>query len=270
MAAIAFANLNSYVTVAEANAYFVASIRAASSWSAAPTTKKERALVTATRMFERQQWIGVKATGLVNVTEAVVAVGGTGYANGDLVEVVGGTGVVAIAKVTAHTLGVVTAVEIVDAGIYSVAPTNDAATTAQTGAGDDALTLTLTTAAQALDFPRTGLTDSDGVAISSTEVPQEIKDACCELAYELTRDADLETARDQNSNIASVSAGGGVGVTYFRPQDANGRFPPTVQELLGPFLGSTSALANAPAGALGSSCVDSFRRGKYGLTEGVP
>lgn len=48
---------NSYVTVAEADAYFLDRI-SATSWSAADTTKKGQALVTATSMLNEMAWAG--------------------------------------------------------------------------------------------------------------------------------------------------------------------------------------------------------------------
>src|ERR1043165_9842756 len=45
--------------------------------------------------------------------------------------------------------------------------------------------------AQALKFPRASLYDSDGRSISSTTIPQALKDAQCELAYALLLDPDL-------------------------------------------------------------------------------
>lgn len=77
---------------------------------------------------------------------ATVAAGGTLYALGDLLTLVGGTFTrAAIFEVTGVTAGVVTAVEPTGTrGEYSVAPTSPVSTT-NNGVGDDACTLTLTT-----------------------------------------------------------------------------------------------------------------------------
>jgi hypothetical protein len=50
---------NSYIDVADATAYLVDHINAAD-WSATSATKQAQALVTATRMLDRQPWLGTK------------------------------------------------------------------------------------------------------------------------------------------------------------------------------------------------------------------
>jgi len=49
---------NSYVTVAEADAYFLGRI-AATLWESALTQNKEKALITATRLLDEMSWTGV-------------------------------------------------------------------------------------------------------------------------------------------------------------------------------------------------------------------
>jgi hypothetical protein len=72
---------------------------------------------------------------------AVVVVGGTGYSVGDEVTVVGGTATwAATFIVTGETGGIVDTVKVNCSGAYTVTPSNPAATT---GAGDNALTLTV-------------------------------------------------------------------------------------------------------------------------------
>jgi len=79
------------------------------------------------------------------ITMAVGDAGGTGYANGDSIEIDGGTGTAANATVTTDASGVVTALTIVDGGSYTVLPSLDEATTTKIdGSGDDALTVDLT------------------------------------------------------------------------------------------------------------------------------
>jgi len=78
----------------------------------------------------------------VGAASAVVAVGGTGYAVNDIVTLTGGTFTTAAQfRVTAVTGGVVDTVSVEVAGDYTAVPANPAATT---GAGDNALTLTVT------------------------------------------------------------------------------------------------------------------------------
>lgn len=75
----------------------------------------------------------------------VIAAGGTGYAVGDRFTIDGGTGTItAIGMVSAVAAGVVTAAKVLDSGEYTVNPGAGAATTALSGAGDDALTVDTT------------------------------------------------------------------------------------------------------------------------------
>lgn len=259
--------INSYASLAYADAYLATSVRAADNWAVLGSTEKENALITAFRMIERAVFQGDR-TPVERVTAATISAGGTGYAAGDILTLASGTGRAATFEVLTVAVGVIATIQLLDAGDYTVAPTSpDTPTTSGAGTG---ATLALTIATQTTRWPRTGVVDAEGDTVASDTVPDQILQAQCELAYELTQDVALETARDANSNIASVGAGGGVQVSFFRPQDANGRFPPTVQELLDEFLGSAQANANAEAGALGSNCHSNFDRCKFGLTEGPP
>lgn len=62
---------------------------------------------------------------------------------------------------------------------------------------------------QALDFPRQNITDYDGWTISSTIVPQKLKDATAELAFRaLTEDIFIDlTASTQNVVRTKVKVG---------------------------------------------------------------
>ena len=51
-------NLNSYVTVAEANAYFEDRLDA-TAWTSASDTKKAQALITATSYLDELRWVGI-------------------------------------------------------------------------------------------------------------------------------------------------------------------------------------------------------------------
>jgi len=92
---------DSYVSNAEANTYFGGHLEFAK-WDGWADDYKDRALITAARLLDRQVWQGEK---------------------------------------------------------YQQAPT------------------------QAMDWPRSGLTDEEGQAIDETAVPQFIKDAQCEIAW---------------------------------------------------------------------------------------
>lgn len=150
---------NTYVTLAEANAYLADQLRAWEDWEGLDDDTKIRALITAARIFEKQPWAGAR-----------------------------------------------------------------------------------TVEAQDMSFPRTGLTYRDGRAVDSATVPPEVEFAQIEYAYELTVKASLETTGGQGSDKRRVKAGS-VEVEFFRATSgADGvggtRFPPTVQELIGQFLGS--------------------------------
>jgi hypothetical protein len=123
--------------------------------------------------------------------------------------------------------------------------------------------------AQILAFPRTGLTDQDGNAVDPTMVPQEIKDAECELAFELTQNPDLETSMGTGSNIR-VAKAGPAEVEYFRPTDGtrNMRFPWIVQELVAPFLGGRNPTLGIVSGTDVGSAFDAAD--EYGFNQGLP
>lgn len=83
------------------------------------------------------------ATGKV-VTIAIGDVAGSGYANGDVVTISGGTGTSATAFVTTGAADTIPAViTLVNGGSYTVLPTLDEAATTNSGSGDDALTVDL-------------------------------------------------------------------------------------------------------------------------------
>lgn len=103
-----------------------------------------------------------------------------------------------------------------------------------------------TNPAQALFFPATGLTDKQGLSVDSSVVPQQVKDAECEFAFDLSQDSSLETSGGTGSNVQSLGAGS-ARISYFRPTggvDGTGspRFGPDVLELIGPFLGGAGSI----------------------------
>lgn len=102
----------------------------------------------------------------VGLSKAVVAVGGTGYSVDDVLTINQGTAAThATVKVTEESGGVVTAVEVVTAGIdYTVTPGNPVSTTG--GAGNCTLTCTFTGNTDRL--PGNGCDDSGQGIISNT------------------------------------------------------------------------------------------------------
>lgn len=259
-------NLNSYVTVADADAYLDDSMRA-SAWSGYDDDKKARALITATRIFDKQCWQGTK-TGVQNVTVATVAVGGTGYAVNDVLTVSGGTfGEAAQAKVTAAPAGVVTAVQLLNAGTYTANPSSPAATTSAGGTG---CTLTLTLDDQERELPHTGMVDAEGDAVPSDSVAPDILAGLIEYAFELAQDADAETTGSTASDIKRLKADT-VEVEYFRgtPPGAATRFPLVVWEYVRKFMCGSggSSRGGIASGTCAKSQFDDCDT--YGLTGGL-
>lgn len=271
MVSVPVTNLNSLSNLDDAAAYFADSVRGAS-WEGLDPDSQSRNLITATRLLDRQRWEGT-LSGLQVVLTAAVAAGGAGYSVGAVLTVSGGTTEdPARAKVTAVSAGVVTAVQLVDAGGYAATPSSPAATTSS-GAGTGC-TLALTFGAQLLQVPRSGMTDRYGATVSAGVVPPEIVTACLELALGLSLDPTLEgqtstaqtavrRVRAGSAEVENFSPGAFVPVT---------RFPPEVQELIAPFLaGSGDAVAGVGAAfASGTDDESQFDDCDIsGLTEGL-
>lgn len=86
--------------------------------------------------------------------------------------------------------------------------------------------------AQALQWPRTGLTTRNGVTIPSTTIPTEIQAAQCELALALLADPGLSLAGDLTA-FEQVS----LGTLSVTPKSGSaGMLPQTIKRMLAPFL----------------------------------
>lgn len=120
---------------------------------------------------------------------------------------------------------------------------------------------------QDLAWPRDGIT---GVTDGTT--PQAILDGFCELVLALYLDASLLSGSGGGAGrVKSISSGKGVGVEFFAPVAASaGKFPATVQELIGPYLQGAltrSGLTMTRAG--GTSEESQFEDcDRFDLTEG--
>lgn len=125
---------------------------------------------------------------------------------------------------------------------------------------------TRTNPAQALDWPRTGVTDAEGTAVDDSTVPLGIEHGAYELALVLfggTRAA--QDSLTAGSNVRSVGAGS-ARVEFFRSTlERAGRFPKPVQELVGEFL----AGAGAQLGVLVTGIAESkYAEWDLGMTGG--
>ena len=115
-----------------------------------------------------------------------------------------------------------------------------------------------------LEWPRSGVM-RDGKPVNATSVPKEIQDAAAELAVLIAGDPTIVSKVDQGSNIQSVNAGGGTGVTFFAPTSARSGtatvMPVAVQRLVARYLATPSASVEGGFGAAGG-CVSAFSRRK--------
>lgn len=108
--------------------------------------------------------------------------------------------------------------------------------------------------AQALDWPRTGVT-VEGNEVSSASVPQDILDGCATLAALLIQSSTIATSSSTGSNIKRVLAGSAE-VEFFRPTTGS-RFPDLVMRYLGPYLAAFSDLTyNLGSVAFGTKDAD--------------
>ncbi len=95
-----------------------------------------------------------------------------------------------------------------------------------------------TTDIQTLQWPRTGVTDRDGVAVPSDVSPQFIFDATCELAVAILDDLAVQSSADSSTNIRSLEAGS-ARIEYFVGKSGP-RFPTIVHELINYYLANAS------------------------------
>jgi hypothetical protein len=228
-------NLNTYGTRTEADTYLEDSPRT-TAWAFVDEDTKDRSLIAATREIEKQVYDGERTGVEVYYTVAINA-GGSGYAVGNTLELVGGAGTAATFRVTSVSTGAVTGIQALNAGLYSTNPGTTAVAT--TGGAGTGCTLDLTWQDQVLSFPRTGLTDKDGSSVDSDTAPLAVKHAQFELAYLISQDPDLEGSSGTSDNNKRLKAGSAE-IERFKPVEGP-RFPNIVFELLGQFMGGLSS-----------------------------
>jgi hypothetical protein len=117
---------------------------------------------------------------------------------------------------------------------------------------------------QVLVWPRTGLTYEDGSAVSSSSIPQRVIDASYELAGLIAENYGVVT-QQSDSQLAKRLKAGSAEIEYFRPV-TGGRFPTTVMELIGFWLGG-KAPSYATAETTGTDEESAFDT-PYDLTTG--
>lgn len=113
-----------------------------------------------------------------------------------------------------------------------------------------------TSGAQALAWPRTGVTRADGTAVDSVTIPAEVTTAAYELALAGLADPSIFTGVTTADNTKKLEAKG-VSIEYFGPQ-AGGRWPGRVGELVSQFLAGMGASALGGSAAYGTSSESSF------------
>ena len=251
---------NTYATEAEALAYLETRLKSMTLWPALAQATKLAALSSAFYMLETMwAWKGTK-TGVTQLATVAVGAGGTGYTVGDIATLVGGAGEAAQVKVLTAPGGIVATFQLIHTGYYTTAPSGTLATTGGTGTG---LTVTFTAHdEQQTDWPRTG-TGVDGVSDGS--VPDAIKEGQIQLAFELTQDADLESATNANANTRRMQVGS-LSIEYFRAEVRN-RFPTIVWSLIAELVGSDGS--DAAPKAYGGDGESSFEEtSPSGITGG--
>lgn len=263
--------INSYVSLAEADAYLAGSLQAAAAWAAQTDETKALALISAFRALEREPWAG-DASAVRQVLAVLVAAAGTGYVVGDVLSVDGGTGTAALVEVlTIGGSGDILTLKVLHTGYYSEDPTSPAAMTAVSGVGVNA-TLTLTIVDQLGDWPRDLSACAAYASQSTTAVPTDLKSAQCELAWVLSEDPSQESnvgasAGGTGSNISKVEAGSAK-VTYFRPQDGTPWPTITWQFIKGLRAGACAGSTAGAAYGTGDSSAFDDPCGLYGLSQG--
>lgn len=110
-------------------------------------------------------------------------------------------------------------------------------------------------AENALAWPRSGVTDRYGDAVTPTDVlPADVKVATYELALALIEDTTLQSSSSADRDAKRLRAGE-VEIEYFTRR-AQGRFPQIIQELLGQYMAKSFSSAGAVYGTDGVSLYD--------------
>ena len=122
--------------------------------------------------------------------------------------------------------------------------------------------------AQTAAWPRTSVLDREGDPIDENTIPDDIKNAQIEYAYELSVNANIEKDPSSRNNRKRLKAGP-VELENFRPL-AGRAYPRVVSEFLAPYLCTDSTTASVGA-AYGTTATSKFDDcDAMGLDSGYP
>lgn len=187
-----------------------------------------------------------------------VAAGGTGYVTGDIIQVNTGTSTVKAQGVVTAAAGVVTAIQVIQSGAYTVAPTASGATTAITGVGTGCTVTCTCTASSVVAYPTsmgsggylaTFVADLGLYFMASGNPLKRVASAPATGQYSVNTTTGVYT-------FASADAGLSVLLSYQYSQASTTAFKQTVQNL--PMGYAPTFKADLTVGYLGKLTTFSF------------
>ena len=131
-------------TATECNDAIIYNVREKCWYDAGQSVGAQRSAGVFSEVFRYPVWGGNSSSGH-QATSAGIVAAGTGYAVGDIVTVLGGSGAPAALKVTTVSGSTVTGLSVVAGGSYSAAPSGTLTTSARSPSSGTGLTVTLTT-----------------------------------------------------------------------------------------------------------------------------
>lgn len=121
--------------------------------------------------------------------------------------------------------------------------------------------------AQALDFPRTGLTYPDGSEVPSDEVPNEIVVASIELAAMLNNGEEIDPQTARLATARRLKAGS-VEIENFRQFGVLGVYPTSIMRLVGYWLAGSDGIGFGGSESSGTCGKSSFNSPQYKPSRG--
>jgi len=261
---------NSYLTLAEADAYLSGSLRAAALWAAMTDADKVLALISAHRSLELQAWEGARSE-VYQIASLAITAGGAGYAVDDVLTFVIGAGVgtVAQAKVTSVDGALaVTGVVLLHTGFYTTKSADPIATTVLPAGGAGCTLTPVYETEQQMDWPR--VITCAPTTVVSDDVPTDIKTGQAELAFELSQNPALEVGQGTqgtSTNTKRVKAGSAE-VEFFEPTKGV-PYPSAVWQRINIYREGACASGSTGAAAFGTDGESAFAdRDDYDLNRG--